>query len=161
MKGDAGSRDTTDLLWSGGARNPIASIAAAVLLVATLGAAASGRYPAALVALVGTLAATPFTSVRVRITREALHVGLGPWGWPRETHPLRDIDWIEADLVDLLEVRLGVGIRGSRRKLTGRAVLLRPGPVIRFQGRMGQRVTITVDGAEGAVSVVERILAEE
>ncbi|MDG2114576.1 MAG: hypothetical protein P8N02_18440, partial [Actinomycetota bacterium] len=140
---------------------PIAMGIAAFMLVATLGSAASGRYGPAVIALIGTLAATPFTQLRVRVTREQLEIVLGPWGWPRERHEVRDIDWIEADHVDRLEVRLGVGVRGSNRKLTGRAYLLRPGPVIRLQGQMGRRVTITVDGAEGAVSLVEQLLAED
>lgn len=151
--------DTT--LWSGRATNPIAVGIAVFLLLATLGSAASGRYGPATVALIGTLAATPFTQVCVRVTREYLEIALGPWGWPKERHELADIDWVEADHVDRLEVRLGVGVRGSNRKLSGRAYLLRPGPALRLQGHMGRRVTVTVDGAAGAVSVVEQLLAEE
>ena len=154
------SGHTENILWRGHATNPIATSAAIVLLVATIGSAASGRIFPAIVGLIGTLAATPFTQVRVRVTRQQLEILLGPWGWPRERHAITEIDWIESDHVERLEVRLGVGIRGSKRKLTGRAILLRPGPVIRFQGRMGQRVTITVDGAAAAVSTVEQLLAE-
>ena len=147
-----------NVVWSGGSTNPIATAAAIVFLLLTIGAAASGRVGSALIALVGTLAATPFTQVRMRVTTESVRVALGPWGWPSERHAIADIDWVELDDVDRLEVRLGVGVRGSNRKLTGRAYLLRPGPVVRFQGHMGRRLTVTVDGAAGAVTVIEGLI---
>ena len=146
------------VLWRGTATNPIASAAAVVLLIITIGAAASGRVSSAAIALVGTLAATPFTQVRVRITNTHVHVALGPWGWPNESHALSDIEWVEAEHVGRMDVRLGVGVRGSNRRLSGRAYLLRPGPAVRFQGRMGHRLTVTVDGAEGAVATIEQLI---
>ena len=147
-----------EVLWRGSATNPIASTAAVVLLAMTIGAAASGRVGSAAIALVGTLAATPFTQVRVRVTSAEVHVALGPWGWPNETHAMRDIEWVEAEHVGRMDVRLGVGVRGSNRRLSGRAYLLRPGAAIRFQGHMGRRLTVTVDGAEGAVATIERFI---
>lgn len=147
------------VLWKGGSVNPIARVVAPLMLVITIGTAISGEYLLALVALVGTMAAAPYTNVQVTVTAAELRVALGPWGFPSESHQISEIDWIEADRVNRRDVRLGVGVRGSDKRLTGRAFLLRPGPVIRFQGRGGKRLTVTVDGADGAASVVEGLIS--
>ena len=147
------------ILWRGSATNPIATACAGALLFITLAAAAGGRYGSALVALAGTIAATPFTILRVRITSEAFELTLGPWGWPNERYAIDRIEWVESLTVRRRDVRLGVGVRGSDRVLTGRGYLLRPGDALKFQGEMGKRLTVTVDGAPGAVAVMEQLIA--
>lgn len=147
-----------EILWEGTAKNPFAIWTAPILLLITVGAAASGQFGAALIALVGTLMAAPFTRVRVRITNEHIQVALGPWYWPSESHAIADIEWIELDHVDRMEVRLGVGVKGSNRRLAGRRILLRPGPAFRFQGHIGRRLKVTVDGAAAAVATVEQVM---
>ncbi|GEM_PF-7041920 len=146
-----------NILWKGSSVNPVARVIAPVMLLVTIGTAASSEYFLAIVALVGTLTAAPYTNVRVTVTADDIRVALGPWGFPSESHAIAEMDWIEVDRVNRRQVRLGVGVRGSDRRLTGRAFLLRPGPVIRFQAG-GRRLTVTVDGADGAASVVQGLI---
>jgi hypothetical protein len=152
---------TGDVLWQGDARNPLAVGAAAALGVLALAMTLADSYLLALVAVVGGGAALPYTVVRVRITNESLMIRLGPWNWPAESHRINDIEWVEAITTNRSQVRLGVGSRGSKRTLKGRAYLVRPGPTLRLQGRLGRRTTVTVDGAEGAAAVLEQLLTSD
>ncbi len=101
--------------------------------------------------------AIPFTRLSVDIYPQQLIVRLGAWGRPRTVFAIDEIDWVEHVTVNRGAVRFGVGYRGSRKKLRGRSILLRPGDAIRFQGG-GVRYTVTVDGALGAVATLERLL---
>lgn len=152
--------DAEEELWHGTAANPIAITISIALFIAALIGALSTQKATGLVAVAALAVALPFTRLSVTIDRERLRVRLGPWGWPTIDHLIADIDWIESEYVTRRRVRLGVGVKGSRRRLKGTAVLIRPGEAVKLQGRQGRRFTVTVDGAAAAVDVAERLMGE-
>lgn len=151
---------TAERLWEGTATNGIAAAVSAAMLVVAVFTALASEPLAALIPVGGLAVALPYTRVHVAVDRDHLTVRLGPWGWPLRRHPLDEIDWIEHATVTRGDVRIGIGRKGSARSLSGVGILLRPGDAIRFQGARGVRHTVTVDGALGAVAVVERLLGE-
>ena len=146
------------VLWRGTATNPMAVMLSAVLAIGTVTAPFAGEYGAGVFALVALTVTVTYTKVTVTIDAAEVRVDMGPWMWPNHTHQVADIEWVEYCTVGPSDVRIGVGHRGSNKKLKGRAILLRSGDAIYFQGKRGIRHRITVDGALGAVAVLERIL---
>jgi hypothetical protein len=149
--------ETSLRMWHGTATNPIATAVVAILVPAMGLAAGTAQIGAAAVAGIAMACAIPFTRLSVDIYPHKLVIRLGAWGRPRTVFAIDEIDWAEHVTVGRSAVRFGVGYSGSRKKLRGRSILLRPGDALRFQGR-GVRYTVTVDGALGAVATLDRLL---
>ncbi|MFT7648344.1 MAG: hypothetical protein ACI8Y4_003096 [Candidatus Poriferisodalaceae bacterium] len=155
------SEDTNSaspILWRGTATNPVAMAVSLVFLAAAISAPFAGAYGTGAFAVILLATTITYTRVSLTIDRQELVVAMGPWLFPRRVHPVADIEWVEFISVTRNESKMGIGYRGSNKKLRGRAILLRPGDAIHFQGTRGIRHRVTVDGALGAVTVLERIL---
>ncbi len=114
-------------------------------------------FPANLIAglvFAGTsLVLIPFTSIEVLRREETLVIEYGPFRWPKQRVPLRDIEAVAATDIKPKEWG-GWGYRGSR-KLTGRAaIVLRRGPGIELSLAEGRELVISLDEPEKAAALL-------
>jgi hypothetical protein len=106
--------------------------------------------PAALAALVVALALT----IRLTVDDRGLHVGFGPWGWPRLTVPLAEIEYAEPTEVRPLEW----GGWGYRMMPGGRAVVLRKGPGVRLALSENRRFVVSTRDPEALAGLVNTLV---
>src|SRR5690606_19186660 len=98
-----------------------------------------------------------FVSVRVDVDGGGLRVTAGP-GWPRVVVPLERI--ASAEAIDLHPAAWGGwGYRGSRALFGRAAWVLRGGEALRVELVDGTVLAVTVDGADAAATLLERLLA--
>ena len=103
-------------------------LAVSLLATALLGALARSAWAAAPVVAVLLVVGLEFTLLRLTVDRRGLRVRFGPWGWPRVTVALDEIEYAE-----VVEVRPGEwGGWGYRMRPGGRALVLRRGPGVRL-----------------------------
>ncbi|HLV58586.1 MAG TPA: DUF1648 domain-containing protein [Natronosporangium sp.] len=106
--------------------------------------------PAALAALVVALALT----IRLTVDDRGLHVGFGPWGRPRLTVPLAEIEYAEPTEVRPLEW----GGWGYRMMPGGRAVVLRRGPGVHLALSEGRRFVVSTHDPEALAGLVNTLV---
>jgi hypothetical protein len=150
---------TERAVWISGAHSRtlllVGPAGASVLLVAAM---ITGDwwllFPAALV-LVGCVATA---SVSVRVDRDGVRVGFGPFGWPAKVVPLEDVSGAEAIFVHPLEWG-GWGYRWVPFRHASAAVV-RQGEGLRLDRVDGRVFVVTVDDADRAAGLVNDLLAE-
>jgi hypothetical protein len=99
-----------------------------IALVAAGLAVWTGPWVLAPVGLVAVAVLTVSTA-RIVVDGRGLHIGFGPWGWPRLNLALREIEYAEVTQVRARDW----GGWGYRARPGGRALVLRNGPGVRLE----------------------------
>ncbi|MFY1635614.1 hypothetical protein ACN27F_20465 [Solwaraspora sp. WMMB335] len=92
---------------------------------------------------------------RLVIDRRGIHVGFGPWGWPRITVPAREISGAAETAVRPGEWG-GWGYR-RHRDMRGRGLILRSGPGIRVELSDGRYFVATTQDPRTAAGLVNTV----
>lgn len=145
--------DTERVVWTGRAESRLLRWIAAAGLVAS-GLLAPFTVPAALIVFVVSLALVFVTEIGVRVDAVGLHTLWGPFGWPRGTVRLAEIEAATALQVEPMEWG-GWGYRITPR---GRAAVIRRGPGILLDRVGSPRYLVTVDQAAAGADVVNALL---
>jgi hypothetical protein len=93
-------------------------------------------------------------SPRLSVDAGGLHVGFGPWGWPRLTVPLREIAY--AEVVDVRPAEWGGW--GYRARSGGRGLVLRRGPGVRLELSAGRHFVATARDADRVAGLLNALL---
>jgi hypothetical protein len=143
-----------NILWRGtaSARWPV------YLGLGFIVAAVTGNYVWMLLIVAG-LAVLSLTSITVEISRDALTVRYyGGARWPATRIPLSEVREVAVVEVNP-SASGGWGYRGSLRLFGRAAVILRRGPGLRLLLDGGRRFLVTVDNPEGAVQILQQLVA--
>jgi hypothetical protein len=146
-----------DVLWRGtaSARWPIYTGIGFVVLAVVL-AVATGRYAFLAIAIAGPFVMS-LAAITVEISSKAVTVRyFGGAPWPATRIPLARIRG--AKVVNLNHPG-GWGYRGSLRVFGRAALILRSGPSLRLGLDRGRWFLVTVDDPDGAVQVLQRLVA--
>jgi len=129
-------------------------LAVSLLATALLGALARSAWAAAPTVAVLLVVGLEFTVLRLTVDRRGLRVRFGPWGWPRVTVPLEEIEYAE-----VAEVRPAEwGGWGYRMRPGGRALVLRRGPGVRLVLSGGREFMATTRDPHTAAGLLNTLL---
>jgi hypothetical protein len=93
-------------------------------------------------------------TVRLGVDSHGLHVGFGPWGWPRMTVPLREIAY--AEVIDVRPAEWGGW--GYRLRRSGRGLVLRRGPGVRLELSAGRHFVASARDPERVAGLLNALL---
>ena len=141
-------------LWTGTCRSRWATPVALALLALSVAVALISPIWTAAVLVASSALIMLFREVTVTIDRRELVVRFSaPWSWPMRIKR-KDIESVEVESINPAKW-VGWGYRGSMRLFKRAAVVLRKGDALRLNLKNGRTLLITVDGAEGAVAVLD------
>jgi hypothetical protein len=128
---------------------PLAAIGGVIAVLVNPWAASPVLFPAVVVLVVLT--------VRLAVDRRGLLVGFGPWGWPRLTMPLREIEYAEVTALRPSEW----GGWGYRMRPGGRGVILRAGPGVRLRLSEDRQFVASTRDPQTAAGLINTLIDRE
>ncbi len=143
-------------VWLGSAHNHWLWLLAALPLVAatfTSRASTSLAVTTSAVAVATLFLADAFSMVRVKVDRNGVTITCGHLGLVRRKVPLADIN--HAEVFDLVPMAHGGwGYRGSLWLMKRAAIVVRGGSALRLALQSGRELSVTVDDAVDAASLI-------
>lgn len=139
--------------WSGSrSASPILLLlAAAVVIIAV---ATSGSVIAFAAGIFALLLLATYAYVRVEVADARVVARMGPWGWPRISRDLAEVN--DAESVHVNPLRYGGW--GHRFTFSTTAIVVRGGEGLMLRMRSGRNFLVTVDGSADAARVVNSLL---
>jgi len=141
----------TEVHYPTGVSLLVVAVTVALAVVMAIAINPWAASPVALTALVVALVLI----IRVTVDDRGLHVGFGPWGWPRLTVPLFEIEYAEPTEVRPMEWG-GWGYRLMPGG--GRAVVLRRGPGVRLALSEDRRFVLSTRDPEAVAGLLNTLV---